>query len=192
MWALPIVGLIALATVWVSMEESGSGSGAASMSRQQNRAKDVLGYEPEVQAVPKAEGEVNGISSRVLDWMGVRGQVTEPSAAAHVCRKVDPDFETYYVVNHPWSVFELKKGTFDEAMDNLRRTLPDKGWKITKDGPMDTKAASPEIIAVQPDSHHTLTVQWLNSGKSGRTELISVDVDSRCFRVPEGTELNRS
>ncbi|WP_244967186.1 hypothetical protein [Streptomyces cacaoi] len=192
LWVVPVAVLAVLLTVWMTMEDTGPGSGKASMSRQQDRAKDILGYEPEVRAVPKAEGEVNKISSRVLDWMGVRGKVTEPSAAAHVCQKVDPDFETYYVVNHPWSVYELKKGSFDEAMDNLRKTLPEKGWKITKDGPMDTEAASPEIVAVQPDSHHTLTVQWLNSGKPGRTELISVDVDSRCFRAPEGTDLNRA
>lgn len=188
LWVVPLVGVVAVATVWMTMHEAGSETGSGSTGQQQERAEGILGYKPEVRDIAKAKDEVNSISSRVLDWMKVRGSVTEPSAAAHKCEAVDPDFTKYYVVNHPWSVYDLKKGSFDEAMDNLRKTLPEKGWKITKDGPMRTKDADPEIVAVQPDSHHTLTVQWLKPARPGRKELISVDVDSRCFRAPEGVD----
>jgi hypothetical protein len=173
--------------------DAGAGDGAnpgEKTAHEQSAARDRLGYEPEVRAVESAEEEVNKISSKVLEWMALQGKVSEQGAAAGSCGAVDPDFSTYYVVSHPWSVYDVRKGSFAGAMANLRRELPENGWKVTKDGRMKTKAANPEIVAVHLKTHHTLTVQWLEKRSGDLKEIISIDVDSRCYRAPEGTDLS--
>lgn len=178
-----------------STVDDGNGTGDSKgpgdkVAHEQSEAQDKLGYEPEVREVAPAEEEVNKISSKVLEWMALQGKVSESGAAAGSCEAVDPEFTTYYVVNHPWSVHDVQKGSFAEAMANLRKELPKNGWKITKDGKMNTKAGNPEIVAVHPKTHHTLTVQWREKRSGDLKELITVDVDSRCYRAPKGTDLS--
>lgn len=174
-----------------TVDDGKAGSGDKT-AQEQSEARDKLGYEPQVREVETAEEDVNKISSRVLEWMALQGKVTEPSAAAGSCDAVDPDFTTYYVVKHPWSVYDLQQGSFAKAMENLRAELPKNGWKITKDGKMKTKAENPEIVAVHPKTHHTLTVQWLEKRSGDLKKLINVDVSSRCYRAPKGTDLSAS
>ncbi|ARZ66198.1 hypothetical protein SMD11_0532 [Streptomyces albireticuli] len=151
---------------------------------------DKLGYEPEVRAVKPAEEEVNAISSQLLDWMGAKGAVTASGAMAGTCDAVDPDFKTHYAVNHPWSLYDLKSGTFEEAMRNLREMLPKNGWEITRDGETDSQARNPEIVAVNRKTHHSVTIEWARNRTGGKLKpLISVHVDSRCYKAPKGTDL---
>lgn len=189
--AVLFAGLMGCSTV--NDGNTGSGAGASSddkIAHEQSEARDKLGYEPEVRAVAPAEEEVSKISSRVLEWMALQGKVSEPGAAAGSCDAVDPEFSKYYTVNHPWSVYDVQKGSFAKAMENLREELPRNGWKITKDGKMKTKAGNPEIVAVHPKTHHTLAVQWLKNRSGDLKEMISVDVDSRCYLAPKGTDLS--
>jgi hypothetical protein len=86
-------------------------------------------------------------------------------------------------------IYDLRKGTFAQAMQNLRVELPKNGWKVTKDGPAETKAKDPEIIAVDTASHHTIAIQWLSNRPGKLKDMIGVDVDSRCYRAPEGTDI---
>ncbi|GAA0488013.1 hypothetical protein ACFQ2B_06250 [Streptomyces stramineus] len=154
-----------------------------------NSDSDKLGYEPEVRAVKPAEEEVNAISSQLLDWMGVKGKVTESGAMAGTCDAVDPDFTTHYSVSHPWSVYDLKSGTFEQAMQNLREKLPQHGWDITEDGLTKSEARNPEIVAVNRKTHHSIRVEWARTRSGNLPKLITVDVDSRCYRAPKGTDL---
>ena len=150
--------------------------------------EDKLGYEPETRGLRSTEKEVNDISSRLFDWMEVKGKTTDMPAAASVCEAIDPDFKKYYVMRHPWSVYDLTEGTFNEAMQRIRQKLPENGWKILKDGKANTKAADPEIVAEHPKTHHQIHVTWERS-INGSKAMIGVDVDSRCYRAPEGTDL---
>ncbi|MGW7353719.1 hypothetical protein [Streptomyces sp. NPDC054784] len=159
-------------------------------AHEQSEARDELGYEPEVRDVTPSEEEVDELSSKVLEWMALRGEVSEPGAAAGSCDVVDPDFTTYYVVNHPWSVHDVRKGSFAEAMANLRTELPKNGWRITEDGITNTKVGNPEITAVHPETHHTRSVEWREKRSGDLKSLILVDVDSRCYRAPKGTDLS--
>ncbi|OKK02946.1 hypothetical protein AMK26_24105 [Streptomyces sp. CB03234] len=139
--------------------------------------------------IAPAKREVNDISSRVLDWMGVEGTTSQSGATATHCDAVDPDLKTHYRIYHPWGIHDLRKGTFEQAMQNLRVQLPKNGWKITKDGPAKTKAKDPQIIAVNTASHHTIAIEWLSNRAGTLKDMISVDVTSRCYRAPEGTDI---
>jgi hypothetical protein len=149
-----------------------------------------LGYEPQKQDARTAKGQAGEISSRLLDWMGVKGRVTEPGAAVNFCEAVDPDLKKYYTIHHPWSVYDLRTGNFEEAMENLRKELPRNGWRITKDGETKSAARNPEIIAVDEESHHTATVEWAKERSGKLKQIITVEVNSRCYRAPEGSDLS--
>lgn len=146
-----------------------------------------LGYTPRVRPIEEAESEANAISSELLDLMGVLGKVTEPGAAVTPCEDIDPELETHYMVRHPWSIYQLRRGTFAEAMRNLRERLPDHGWDIVKDGETRSMARNPEIVAVHTATHHTAQIEWARKRSGDLEQLISVDVDSLCYRAPEGT-----
>lgn len=183
-----VAGFLLVGVVGCSMSDSGvTGKGKGSEGEQSD-AESRLGYRPEVRDPLSAEEEVNRISDRVRGWMGLKSKVTDMEAAAGSCEAVDPDYTKYYVVNHPWSVHNVEEGSLAQAMQNLRERLPRHGWKITKDGKMNSKAGDPEIVAVEPRTHHFLTVQWRRGLPGKVSELISVDVDSRCYRAPKGTD----
>ncbi|MFJ2114787.1 MULTISPECIES: hypothetical protein [unclassified Streptomyces] len=151
--------------------------------------EDRLGYKPEVRKIQAAKQEVNDISSRLLDWMRIEGKTTEVGAGVNVCEAVDPDLERYYTIRHPWSVYDLRKGTFEEAMQNLREQLPRNGWKIIKDDVTNSSAQNPEISAVNSESHHVISIEWARKRSGGLKQIISVDIDSRCYRAPKGTDI---
>ncbi|MFF5676202.1 hypothetical protein ACFY8S_39980 [Streptomyces hygroscopicus] len=167
-------------------------TGCSSMndnSENKGNAEAKLGYKPEVRAVEDAKQEVNAISSNLLDWMGVEGKVTESGAAVSVCEAIDPDLTKYYTIHHPWSVYKLSKGTFETAMRNVRERLPKHGWEITQEGETKSRARNPEIVAVNRRTHHWVQIEWAKERSGDLEELISVDVDSRCYRAPKGAEL---
>ncbi|WP_271321435.1 hypothetical protein [Streptomyces lienomycini] len=173
------------ATVAISLVLTGCGSVGNKSS------EEKLGYTPKVQEIQTSKNQVNDISSRILDWMGVTGKTTEASAAAGICEAVDPDFKKYYLIHHPWSVYDVKDGSFQQAMENIRRELPKHGWKITRDGHTDSAARNPEIVAVNEKSHHTATIEWAKNRSGNLKQIISVDVNSRCYRAPEGTDMSK-
>ncbi|WP_159393671.1 hypothetical protein [Streptomyces albus] len=88
------------------------------------KVRKILGYTPEVREVRQAEDEVNRMSSRLLDAMGISGTPSDLPAAAGPCEAVDPDFTIYYTVDHPWALWEADADDFDTAMENLRSRLP--------------------------------------------------------------------
>ncbi|MEU8955836.1 hypothetical protein AB0C93_16195 [Streptomyces sp. NPDC048518] len=151
---------------------------------------EKLGYEPQVRQVQAVENEVNSISSRILDVMGIKGKTEGSGSMISACDAIDPDMKNYYTVAHPWSIYDLQEGTFEQAMQNLRDQLPKMGWQITKDGPTKSLAKNPEIVAVDNKSHHTVTIEWAKNRSGKLKELISIDVGSRCYKAPEGTDLS--
>ncbi|MEV5199754.1 hypothetical protein [Streptomyces sp. NPDC053720] len=178
--SLPVLSTVVVASLVLA--------GCGSVGNRSDEEK--LGYKPQEREIQSAKDQVNDISSRLLDLMGVKGKVTEPSAAVNFCETVDPDLQKYYAIHHPWSVYDLEAGTFGQAMENLRRALPEHGWKITKDGETNSIARNPEIIAVNKKSRHTITVEWAKERSGDLKQIIAVDVSSRCYRAPEGTDIS--
>ncbi|MGW7262899.1 hypothetical protein [Streptomyces sp. NPDC054842] len=152
--------------------------------------EEKLGYRPQEQEIQTSKDQAGDISSRLLDWMGVKGKVTEPGAAVNTCEAVDPDMKRFYSIHHPWSVYDLEAGTFQQAMDNLRTELPAHGWKITKDGVTKSVARNPEIVAVNEKTHHTVAIEWAKERSGNLKQIITVEVNSRCYRAPEGTSIS--
>ncbi|MGY0024002.1 hypothetical protein ACVHNB_34175 [Streptomyces sp. YJ-C3] len=153
--------------------------------------EEKLGYKPETMAIEPAVKKANDISSRLLDIMKVKGKVTEPSADVNLCESIDPDMKKYYSINHPWSIYDLKSGTFEQAMQNLREELPKQGWEITKDGETESIARNPEIVATDKKTHHVVSIEWAKERSGNLKQLINVNLNSRCYRAPEGTDISR-
>lgn len=151
-----------------------------------------LGYTPEVRAVRQAEDEVNRMSSHLVDAMGIHGTPSHIPAAAIPCSGIDPDFTTYYRVDHPCALWEAGADGFDTAMDNLRTRLPGMGWRITKDGPMNSRARNPEIKAVHTTARHHMAIRALKTRSGNLKPQIDVTLVSPCYQAPEGTDLSRA
>lgn len=151
--------------------------------------EDKLGYAPEIRSTYTETAEVDKMSSRILDWTKLTGTTTEGQAAVSPCYESEKDKEEYYVVRHRWSVYDLTEGSYGEGMENLRKELPKNGWKITRDGQVESISRQPQIVAKHTRSNHTIVIEWLWKQKDPDDELIYVTVDSRCMKVPEGEEV---
>ncbi|WP_326689373.1 hypothetical protein OIE63_20900 [Streptomyces sp. NBC_01795] len=157
-----------------------------------SKVRKMLGYTPEVRKVSQAEDEVNRMSSRLVDAMGIPGAPSHIPAAAGPCSAIDPDFTTYYIVDHPWALWRADADDFDTAMENLRSRLPEMGWRITKDGPMNSMARNPEITAVHTASGHRVAIEALKTRSGDLKPQIDVTLVSPCYQAPEGTDLSRA
>lgn len=153
-------------------------------------SKDKLGYEPEERETAESTAAAQEISSKLLDMTGMKGKgrITEPGPSTSVCERIDPDFVGHYFVYHPWSIYQTSNENLEKAMANLRRELPRHGWKITQDGPARSQAKDPVITAQNPESMHSVHITWRQKRASGKP-LLHFSVSSRCFKVPEGSEL---
>lgn len=140
-----------------------------------------LGYEPVVRDKREVEDEVGSLSSRVLEMLRVKGQVTEPGPMTNFCETGGDDTPRYRVVAHPWSLYGVDNNALGKGMDRLADQLPKKGWKVVRQGPDSSKNRNLEIVAVHVTTHTHLEVTWMK-GQDGHEPLISVDVTSRCFR----------
>jgi hypothetical protein len=157
-----------------------------------SKVRKILGYTPEVREVRQAKDEVNRMSSRLVNAMGIPGTPSDLPAAAGPYSAVDPDFTTYYIVDHPWALWDADADDFDTAMDNLRSRLPEMGWRITKDGPMNSMARNPEIKAVHTTSRHHVVIEALKTRSGKLKPQIEVTLVSPCYQAPEGTNLSRA
>ncbi|WP_326808066.1 hypothetical protein OHB04_21735 [Streptomyces sp. NBC_01775] len=157
-----------------------------------SKVRRILGYTPEVREVSQAEDEVNRMSSRLVDAMGIPGTPSHIPAAAGPCDAIDPDFTTYYRVDHPWALWRADADDFDTAMENLRSRLPEMGWRITKDGPMNSMARNPEIMAVHTTSGNRVAIRALKTRSGDLKPQIDVTLVSPCYQAPEGTDLSRA
>ncbi|MFE0766154.1 hypothetical protein [Streptomyces smyrnaeus] len=77
-------------------------------------------------------------------------------------------------------------------MDNLRTRLPGMGWRITKDGPMNSRARNPEIKAVHTTSRHHVAIRALKTRSGDLKPQMDVTLVSPCYQAPEGTDLSRA
>lgn len=144
---------------------------------------NALGYKPAVRNTEQVKEEVGGLSSRVLEMLGVKGKVTEPGPDVEPCERSASDSADYYKVSHPWSLYGVDNKELQKGMENLGRDLPNQGWKVVKNGKDASKNQNPEILAVHLKTRSQLEATWLK-GLDGHEPLIEVTVYSKCFLEP--------
>lgn len=141
--------------------------------------------EPETRSVKKAVESAAGLSSQILDIIALRGKVSESTPGPDPCD--GKDFEKYYRVYHAWSLHGVPVPDMERAMGRLRSELPKRGWKIIDYGPDSSKAKSLELTADHPKRKFSVVITLQDRrGRSKDPSMIEVDVNSSCFRVPEG------
>ncbi|MEU7040105.1 hypothetical protein AB0A77_03480 [Streptomyces varsoviensis] len=148
--------------------------------------EDKLNYKPVDRDTAIAKKETNAVSSQLLDMMGIKGKVTEGGPGLSRCE--DDGARNLYLVRHPWSLYEVPNETLEKGMANLRKQLPEHGWKILKDGKANSKAQDPEILAENKKLQHAAHITWMRDSADGKP-MIHISVVSACFRTPGGTEL---
>ncbi|CAL9495034.1 hypothetical protein SUDANB140_03326 [Streptomyces sp. enrichment culture] len=124
---------------------------------------------------------MSSLSSRVLDMFKVKGEVTQPGPYTSAC--TDGDNKGVWV-RHPWSLHGIDNDKLGEGFSNLKRSLPDDGWEIVKDGDDGSMNKNPEVMAVHKKTHSQLEVRWLK-GLDGNTPLLDVTLYSQCFKKAE-------
>jgi hypothetical protein len=127
--------------------------------------------------------QVEQASSRILEIMALKGKVTDTGAVTVRCADGDANEEVYRA-RHPWSVYQVPVSDMEKAMERLREGLPEKGWKIVKDGVDDSPAKSPQIVAEADGKEYAVDVRLLDERKYGDDpSLIEVTVQSACYRA---------
>ncbi|WP_438494519.1 hypothetical protein [Streptomyces asiaticus] len=147
-----------------------------------------LDYEPTKLDVDKARQKTREVSSRLLEMIEVKGKVTESGPRIAPCDD-EPDVKDLYVTRHPWSIYGLSEEEVIQGMENLRRGLPEHGWKILRDGKSNSRAQDPEILAENKKEKFAANFTALRKTASGDT-MIKVTVVSACYRAPAGTDLD--
>ncbi|MFF9346954.1 hypothetical protein [Streptomyces sp. NPDC014734] len=129
---------------------------------------------------------VEKLSSGIYDLIGVRGKASDSRPGVMNCS--DRDAKKYFRVFHPWSFHPESKGDLDVAMERLRTELPKNGWKITTYGPDTSKNKNMNLVA--DNEAKKAGVKIIKMAK-GDPPMLSVDVVSGCYQVPDGEEVER-
>ncbi|MER0447989.1 hypothetical protein ABR738_26110 [Streptomyces sp. Edi4] len=148
---------------------------------------------PETLSVAKARERTSGVSSQILEMIGIKeGKVTEPGPGIAPCAE-DP--RHLYRANHPWSVYAVSsEEVLKDGFQRLREKLPERGWKIVEYGPNKSKAKTLELTADSTKDRYSINAELVVSSPAAGQEsnpLILVTVTSGCFRAPEGTKLDQ-
>ncbi|MET7622341.1 hypothetical protein [Streptomyces sp. NPDC005408] len=130
---------------------------------------------------------VTGASSEILDIMALKGK-TQPSGAFSVKCSDYPPEDNVVRMRHPWSIYQVPDADLKAAMGRLQKELPAKGWKIVKDGPDDSQAKSPQIVADSGDGQVSADLRLrITPPGSEYKSAIEVTVVSSCFRDESGS-----
>lgn len=134
------------------------------------------------------QDETEEVSSRILKLIDLKGKTTQVGALADECPGY-PESTNAFRARHDWSVYNVPKSDLEEAMDRLRKGLPDQGWDIGKDGPNNSRNRNPEILAKHLKTGYLLEVTlMLRSEQDSAPSLIAVSVMSPCYKAPSEDE----
>ncbi|MFF9086806.1 hypothetical protein ACF1BE_10405 [Streptomyces sp. NPDC014991] len=131
-----------------------------------------------------AADELERVSSGIHDLIGVRGKTSDSRATVTECSGKDPD--KYFRVLHPWSFSPASPGDLGVAMQRLKEALPKHGWKIVEYGP-DTSRNKNLRLTADNDAKRA-GVHIVQMAKDN-PPMLSVDVVSGCYQVPDGQEV---
>ncbi len=100
------------------------------------------------------------------------------------CSGKDPD--TYFRILHPWSFTPASSGDLEAAMRRLRKALPEHGWKIVEYGPDTSRNENLRLTA--DNAAKKASVHIVQMAKDN-PPMLSVDVISGCYQVPDGRKV---
>ncbi|WP_239110102.1 hypothetical protein [Streptomyces anulatus] len=132
-----------------------------------------------VRASSEVQDEVEKVSGSILEILSLKAKMTEAGAMISPCEG------GVYRAHHPWGVYGPPAKDLEEAMGRLRSRLPEKGWKIVKDGPDDSQAKSPQIVADSADGRFSVDARF-HGKQSDDPAQLEVTVQSACFRPESG------
>lgn len=146
---------------------------------------------PQVREVASVRAEAKELSSQILDAIGLKGRVSEPGPGVS---RVDDDPEHLYKIRHPWSVWGVPEQDMERSMDRLKDELPKRGWKIVSYGRDKSLAENLELVADSVNSKFSVDITFMDKRRSSKYDApnaskesgIMVNLESACFRVPEG------
>lgn len=131
-----------------------------------------------------ADQRTKKVSSQILDLIAVKGKVSEPGPTSTECGDgKDPD--KYFRMLHTWSMTPEAKDRpkLARAMENLKESLPERGWKIKSYGP--DRSRNRNLALVADHDKKKFSVNITHNAKDDPPHLI-VSVISGCYQVPEG------
>ncbi|MEU8472419.1 hypothetical protein AB0F30_31785 [Streptomyces sp. NPDC029006] len=131
-----------------------------------------------------AADEVERVSSDIHDLIGLRGKTSDSRATVTECSGKDPD--TYFRILHPWSFSPASSGDLETAMRRLKEALPEHGWKIVEYGPDTSKNKNLSLTA--DNDVKKVSVHVVQMAKD-KPPMLSVDVISGCYQVPDGQKV---
>ncbi|MEU7428778.1 hypothetical protein [Streptomyces sp. NPDC040750] len=131
-----------------------------------------------------AADKVEGVSSGIYELIGVKGKTSDSRATVTECAGKDPD--KYFRVLHPWSFTPAAPDDLEVAMERLRAALPKRGWKIVEYGPDTSKNKNLRLTA--DNDTKKASVHIVQMAKDN-PPMLSVDVVSGCYQVPEGQQV---
>jgi hypothetical protein len=131
-----------------------------------------------------AADEVERVSSGIYELIGVKGKTSDSRATVTECSGKDPD--KYFRVLHPWSFTPASSGDLEMAMQRLRAALPKHGWKIVEYGPDTSKNKNLRLTA--DNDAKNASVHIIQMAKDN-PPMLSLDVISGCYQVPDGQEV---
>ncbi|WP_256726171.1 hypothetical protein [Streptomyces sp. MNU77] len=132
-----------------------------------------------VRASSEVQDEVEKVSGSILEILSLKAKMTEAGAMISPCEG------GVYRAHHPWGVYGPPAKDLEAAMGRLRSRLPEKGWKIVKDGPDDSQAKSPQIVADSADGRFSVDARF-HGRQSDDPAQLEVTVQSACFRPESG------
>lgn len=131
-----------------------------------------------------AAGVVEAVSSGIYDLIDVKGKTSDSRATVTECSGKDPD--KYFRILHPWSFTPAAPGDLEAAMQHLKERLPKHGWKIVEYGPGTSKNRNLRLTA--DNDAKKASVHIIQMAKDN-PPMLSVDVISGCYQVPDGQEV---
>ncbi|MFH9299088.1 hypothetical protein [Streptomyces sp. NPDC017520] len=133
------------------------------------------GADAPVRVSSEVQDEVEKVSSSILEILSLKAKRTEVGAMISPCEGGTVR------AHHPWGVYGPPAEKLEEAMGRLRSQLPKGGWKIVMDGPDDSRAKSPQIVADSADGKFSVDARF-HGGQNDDPAQLEVTVQSACFR----------
>lgn len=123
-------------------------------------------------------------SSGIYDLIGVKGKTSDSRATVTECSGKDSN--KYFRILHPWSFYPASSSDLEVALERLKTALPKHGWKIVQYGPDTSKNKNISLIA--DNDEKKASVHIVQMAKEN-PPMLSVDVVSGCYKVPDGQEV---
>jgi hypothetical protein len=132
----------------------------------------------------EAADAVEAISSGIYDLIGVKGKSSDSRATVTECSGKDRN--KYFRILHPWSFTPASASDLEVAMARLKTALPKHGWKIVEYGPDTSKNKN---ISLTADNEEKKAGVHIVQMAKDNPPMLSVDVVSGCYKVPDGQEV---